>query len=57
VSAESTSAMDASKLGDESCRTRAPGRTPNVPRIASTRFTALRCSTSTPLGRPVDPDV
>ncbi len=34
-----------------------PASRPGLSRIASRKFTTLRCSTCTPLGCPVEPDV
>ncbi|TWH16741.1 hypothetical protein L612_003500000230 [Rhodococcus rhodochrous J38] len=51
------SKIDASKLGEEKCDTRAAGGgARRVCRVAD-RFARPRCGTTTPLGRPVEPEV
>ncbi len=47
----------ASKLSEANCSARLPGPMPYAPILASTMFGMERCSTTTPLGRPVEPDV
>jgi hypothetical protein len=42
---------------DAICRTRLPGPTPKPSTAVSTRLVMPRWGTSTPLGRPVEPDV
>jgi hypothetical protein len=52
-----TSATPASKEKEANCSTRPPGSTPNASRCAAARFPIPRCGTTTPFGRPVDPEV
>ncbi|KOU04658.1 hypothetical protein ADK88_21300 [Streptomyces sp. NRRL F-2295] len=47
----------ASKLSAANCSTRLPGPTPNASRWARAREAMPPCGTTTPLGRPVEPDV
>ncbi|GAA3646949.1 hypothetical protein GCM10022420_022170 [Streptomyces iranensis] len=47
----------ASKLNDANCNTRASAPTPNRSICAAAKFPMPRCVTTTPFGRPVDPDV
>jgi hypothetical protein len=46
-----------SKLTDAKCDTRDEGATPSVCRAVATRSATPVCGTTTPLGRPVDPEV
>ncbi len=52
-----SSSTDASKLGDENSSTRSPGRTAYRSISAAEKFASPACETTTPFGRPVDPDV
>src|SRR5579859_7651732 len=56
-SAIAISNTDASKLIDANCSTRSPSPSPNLLLCASTTFASPPCSTITPFGLPVDPDV
>ena len=51
------SMTDTSKVKDAKPSTRLPGPTFHRVLIAWARLTRLRCSTTTPLGWPVDPEV
>ncbi|GAA2371301.1 hypothetical protein GCM10009855_08260 [Gordonia cholesterolivorans] len=48
---------EASKLGDANCSDREPGTSCMCARCSATRFASPRWVTTTPLGRPVDPEV
>jgi hypothetical protein len=48
---------DTSKLSDVEASTRDSSSAPNSARAQCTSPTTLRCSTTTPFGRPVDPEV
>ena len=48
---------DASKLGEENCNTRSPGTTAYRSASAAEKLANPAWVTTTPLGRPVDPDV
>jgi len=48
---------DASKPSDANCSTRPPTPTPNIFPCSRARFVTPPCSTITPFGWPVDPDV
>ena len=52
-----SSDTNASKLSDANCSTTLSAVSPYIARWAWARFTAFRCSTTTPLGRPVEPEV
>src|SRR5215475_11342838 len=52
-----SSRTDASKLGEENCSTRSPGRTAYRSISAAEKLANPACATTTPFGRPVDPDV
>ncbi|GGT74028.1 hypothetical protein GCM10010207_84490 [Streptomyces atratus] len=56
-SAIASSQNAASKLGEANCRTRLPGPTSNCSIWLETRLAAPACETTTPLGRPVEPEV
>ncbi|GAA3836902.1 hypothetical protein GCM10022226_68590 [Sphaerisporangium flaviroseum] len=55
--AHTISKTDASKLGDANCNTRSPGPAPNRDTNPAAKFPTPACVTTTPFGRPVDPDV
>ncbi|GIG09052.1 hypothetical protein Cco03nite_57520 [Catellatospora coxensis] len=46
-----------SKLGDANCSTRPSGPTPSRSVAVASSFTTPACDTTTPLGRPVEPEV
>ena len=51
-----SSSTDASKLGVENCSTRSPGPTANRSTSAAAKLANPVWETTTPLGRPVEPD-
>src|SRR5689334_23167641 len=51
------SSADTSKLREENCSAFVSGNNRNESRCHSTRFTRARCVKTTPLGRPVEPEV
>ncbi len=51
------SSTDASKLGDANCETRSPAATPQRSILSAAKLAMPACSTTTPLGRPVEPEV
>ncbi len=51
------SITETSKLSEANCSTASAGPMSHVSIMPSRKLTACRCSTTTPLGRPVDPDV
>jgi hypothetical protein len=51
------SITDTSKFSDAYCNTRSAGPTCHCRTIPSAWLTTCRCSTTTPFGRPVEPDV
>lgn len=57
VSVMHSSSTDASKLGEENCRTRLDGVTANRSRSVAANADRPECVTTTPLGTPVEPDV
>src|SRR4029077_6404767 len=57
VSGAKISKTDTSKLSEVEARTLASSPAPNSADAQHTRPTTLRCSITTPLGRPVDPEV
>ena len=57
VSGAKISNTDTSKLSEVEARTLASSSAGNSARAQHTRPTTPRCSTTTPLGRPVDPEV
>jgi hypothetical protein len=52
-----SSSTEASKLGEENSRIRSPLRTWKWAISAAEKFASPVWATTTPLGRPVDPDV
>ena len=52
-----SSSTDASKLGEENCRIRSPGCTSYRSASAAEKLASPRWDTTTPLGRPVEPEV
>jgi hypothetical protein len=48
---------EASKLGEENSNTRSPGRTTYRSISAAEKLANPACETTTPFGRPVDPEV
>ena len=48
---------EASKLQEANCKTRLSGPTPKARVWAATKLHSPPCSSSTPLGRPVEPEV
>ena len=57
ASGANISNTDTSKQADVDASTRDNPSHPNAAAAHHSRFTTLRCGTTTPLGRPVDPDV
>jgi hypothetical protein len=56
-SAITISHTDMSNDSEASCSTRSPGPTPNISRSIAATGPTPRCGTTTPLGRPVEPEV
>src|SRR5262245_13822976 len=57
INGHTTSNTDTSKLNDVDATTRDKPSTPNCRAAHDANATTLACDTTTPLGRPVDPDV
>jgi hypothetical protein len=57
ISGSQNSHTEPSKLKELRCSTRSSGRMPNVRVIHRMWLTRLRCSTATPFGTPLEPDV
>ncbi len=56
-SATKISSSEASKAGENVCSRLLRGVAPSVRTVADSRFAAPACVTTTPLGRPVEPEV
>ena len=52
-----SSSTEASKLGEENCSTRSPASTTNRSTSAAEKLARPAWETTTPLGRPVEPEV
>jgi hypothetical protein len=52
-----SSSTEASKLGEENSSTRSPGRTSKWSTSDAEKLASPACETTTPLGRPVEPEV